>query len=164
MALLHTMFDALPPGPGESVWSYPETPRIERSARLLMVRHNQRTIARTCAGLRVLANGHPPVYFFPLDDIDTDRLALTTTRLDHPHRGEARYFDVTVDGRRAPRAAWTHPQPDPAFAALKGCIAFHADRVDGAFVDGERVIAQPGGVLGGWITHDIIGPFKGAVA
>ncbi len=32
---------------------------------------------------------------------------------------------------------------------------------DGCFVDGEKVIPQPGGFYGGWITNEIVGPFKG---
>jgi len=40
-------------------------------------------------------------------------------------------------------------------------IAFYAGRVDAAFVDGERVVPQPGGFYGGWVTSDVVGPFKG---
>jgi hypothetical protein len=28
-------------------------------------------------------------------------------------------------------------------------------------LDGEVVIPQPGGFYGGWITADVVGPFKG---
>jgi len=28
-------------------------------------------------------------------------------------------------------------------------------------VDGERVRPQPGSFYGGWITDDVVGPFKG---
>ena len=34
-------------------------------------------------------------------------------------KGAARYFNVTVGGVRAVRAAWFYPDPTPAFAALK---------------------------------------------
>jgi hypothetical protein len=47
------------------------------------------------------------------------------------------------------------------FAAIKDYIAFYAGRVDACFVDEERVTPQPGGFYGGWITSDIVGPFKG---
>lgn len=161
MAILHTIFDALPQAPGESVWSYPEIPRIERCPRMLRVCHNRHVVASTTRGLRVLEHGHPPVYFFPLEDADTDCLAMARGHTWYPRRGQARFFDVVVDGRRSPLAAWTHPQPDPSHIALKGHVAFYAGRVDGAFVDGEQVIPQPGGVFGGWITADVIGPFKG---
>jgi hypothetical protein len=33
--------------------------------------------------------------------------------------------------------------------------------VDAAWVDEEVVTPQPGGFYGGWITADIVGPFKG---
>ena len=34
-------------------------------------------------------------------------------------------------------------------------------RADTNYVDDERVNAQVGGFYGGWITSDIVGPFKG---
>jgi len=33
--------------------------------------------------------------------------------------------------------------------------------MDRCLVDGEEVTPQPGGFYGGWITKDIVGPFKG---
>lgn len=157
-----SIFDALPPPATESVWAYPETPRIERCARELRVVHSGRTIARTMRGLRLLRTGHPPVYYLPLEDVHTDHLAMSRGRSECPHLGESRALDVVVDGRRSPRAAWTHPQPAARYSALKGHIGFFAGRVDGAFVDGERAMAQPGGVFGGWITEEVVGPFVGA--
>jgi hypothetical protein len=40
-------------------------------------------------------------------------------------------------------------------------VAFYAGPIDGCFVDDERVVPQPGGFYGGWITARIVGPFKG---
>ncbi len=34
--------------------------------------------------------------------------------------------------------------------------------MDECTVDGELVTAQPGDFYGGWITSEIVGPFKGA--
>ncbi|MEA2694295.1 MAG: hypothetical protein QOJ16_3682 [Acidobacteriota bacterium] len=34
--------------------------------------------------------------------------------------------------------------------------------MEACFVDGERVQAQEGDFYGGWITKEIVGPFKGA--
>ncbi len=33
--------------------------------------------------------------------------------------------------------------------------------MDACLVNGEPVIVQPGGFYGGWITPNIVGPFKG---
>jgi hypothetical protein len=63
---------------------------------------------------------------------------------------------------RAARAAWTYEEPTAAFAALAGAVAVYPAAVDACFVDGERVRPQEGGFYGGWITDDVVGPFKGA--
>jgi hypothetical protein len=41
-------------------------------------------------------------------------------------------------------------------------VAFYPGAVDRALVDGEQARPQPGGFYGGWITDDVVGPFKGA--
>jgi hypothetical protein len=76
-------------------------------------------------------------------------------------KGAARYYDVVVGDRRAPRAAWSYPAPTASFAMIAGCFAFYAQLLDECLVDGERVVPQPGGFYGGWITSDVVGPFKG---
>ena len=50
------------------------------------------------------------------------------------------------------------PKPIDAF---RDYLAFYPHRVDGCFVDGERVQAQQGDFYGGWITANIVRPFKG---
>jgi uncharacterized protein (DUF427 family) len=52
--------------------------------------------------------------------------------------------------------------PTPRFAGLEDYVAFYPSRMDGCWVGGEKVEAQEGDFYGGWITSDIIGPFKGA--
>ena len=64
--------------------------------------------------------------------------------------------------RRPPRrAAWGYREPVPAFAALRGHVAFYPGCMDACHLDDERVRAQPGYFYGGWITAEIQGPFKG---
>jgi hypothetical protein len=45
--------------------------------------------------------------------------------------------------------------------AIRDALAFYPAPMDACYVDDERVVAQPGGFYGGWITSDIVGPFKG---
>ena len=40
-------------------------------------------------------------------------------------------------------------------------VALYPAAMDGCFVDGELVRPQAGGFYGGWITDDVVGPFKG---
>ena len=46
-------------------------------------------------------------------------------------------------------------------AAFGGATIATAHRVDRALVDGEQVRPQPGTFYGGWITDEVVGPFKG---
>ncbi len=41
-------------------------------------------------------------------------------------------------------------------------MAFYAGPMDRCTVDGEEVVPQEGGFYGGWITSEVVGPFKGA--
>jgi hypothetical protein len=47
------------------------------------------------------------------------------------------------------------------YEALRDHLAFYPGRVDAAWMDDERVHAQEGDFYGGWITADLVGPFKG---
>ena len=76
-------------------------------------------------------------------------------------KGQASYYTVRVDGKEALKAAWTYRNPTPAFAPIKEYVAFYAAPMDACTVDGERVVPQPGNFYGGWITAEVVGPFKG---
>ena len=43
---------------------------------------------------------------------------------------------------------------------ITGFLSFMPSVVE-CYVDGERVLPQAGGFYGGWITSDVVGPFKG---
>jgi uncharacterized protein (DUF427 family) len=151
------------PGPGqESVWDYPRPPRVERTDRHLRVVFNGVTIAETRRALRVLETSHPPVYYIPPEDVLVAHLVEVAGSTWCEWKGRASYYDVVVDGRRVERAAWTYHEPHGDFEAIKDHIAFYPGRMDACYVDGERVTPQPGGFYGGWITSDVVGPFKGA--
>ena len=71
----------------------------------------------------------------------------------------ARATSTRAGGREA--VAWTYPEPSPGYEALRDHIAFYPGRVDAAWLDDERVQPQAGDFYGGWITADLVGPFKG---
>nr|MDP9461604.1 DUF427 domain-containing protein [Actinomycetota bacterium] len=76
-------------------------------------------------------------------------------------KGAATYWDAVVDGRRVAQVAWSYEDPSPGFEHLRGAIAFYPAKVDRALVAGEVARPQAGGFYGGWITPDVVGPFKG---
>jgi len=150
---------AIAPGPGqESVWDYPRPPRIAVDARHVAVTTGAVTLASTHRALRVLETASPPGFYLPAIDVDLARLQRVPGRSICEWKGVATYWAL-VDAPSQP-VAWTYDDPLPAFAAIRGCLAFYPGRV-ACFVDGESVTPQPGGFYGGWITQALAGPFKG---
>jgi uncharacterized protein (DUF427 family) len=119
-------------------------------------------IAETTRARRVLETSHPPVYYIPRDDTQIDLLELSPQRSFCEFKGSACYWTIRVSSRRSEHAAWSYPNPLPPYEELRDHLAFYASRVDACFVDDEQVTAQEGDFYGGWITHEVVGPFKGA--
>ena len=152
--------DPAPPG-GESVWAFPRPAVLQPARQHLRVEFGGVVVAETVRGFRVIETSHPPTYYLPPDDVTPGCLEPAEGASLCEWKGGARYFDVVASGRRAPRAAWSYPAPSAAFAAIRDHVAFYAGPMDACLVDGERVVAQPGGFYGGWITAGVSGPFKG---
>lgn len=143
------------------MWAYPRPPRLEATPRSLRVVLDRTVIARTRRGFRVLETSHPPNYYFPLDDVAGGALTRSRGASFCEFKGQAHYFDVRSGDRVERDAAWGYADPSAGFEPIRGYVAFYPGRMDACFVDDELVLAQPGGFYGGWITADVVGPFKG---
>jgi uncharacterized protein (DUF427 family) len=148
----------------ESVWDYPRPPRVEPASRRVRVELGGATIADSVGTVRVLETSHPPVYYVPPGDVADGALRPSGGSSTFCEwKGRATYYDVVGgDGAAAERAAWTYLDASPGFEAIRGWVAFYPARMDACFVDDERVEAQAGDFYGGWITSEIVGPFKGS--
>jgi uncharacterized protein (DUF427 family) len=150
------------PGPGqESVWDYPRPPRVEATGARVVVRLGGQVIADTTGAVRVLETSHPPVYYLPIADFAPGALVPTTGSSMCEFKGSATYFDVHGGDQVVPRSAWTYRSPWEGYGELRDLVAVYPSRMDSCEVAGERVRAQAGDFYGGWITADIVGPFKG---
>ena len=153
---------AIPPNPGqESVWDYPRPPRLEPTPKHIQIIFNGAVVADTRRAVRVLETSHPPVYYIPLADIRAEYLKPGSGLSFCEWKGEARYYTLEVNDRRAENVGWGYPNPTRDFAAIRDHVAFYAAPMDACLVDGERARPQPGNFYGGWITADVVGPFKG---
>lgn len=152
------------PGPGqESVWDYPRPPRVEPTDRHVEVEVAGELIADTRRAVRVLETSQAPAFYVPTADVRMDLLEpLQGHHTVCEWKGNASYFDLRVGDRVAHRAAWTYPRPARGYEAIAGHVAFYPSRVDVCRVDGELVRPMEGDFYGGWITSDVVGPFKGA--
>jgi uncharacterized protein (DUF427 family) len=134
---------------------------VQPTDRRIEVDFSGTTIADSTRSLRVLETSHPPVYYIPLEDIAEGVLVSSGHASYCEFKGEACYFHVTSGGRTAEDAAWTYDSPAPGYEALKGHAAFYPQAMDECRVDGEIARPQPGRFYGGWVTADVVGPFKG---
>ena len=73
----------------------------------------------------------------------------------------ATYYSVRVGESVLRNVGWAYPTPTGNFAPIANYLSFYAGPMDACYVDGEEVVPQPGGFYGGWITNNIVGPFKG---
>ena len=145
----------------ESAWDYPRPPRLEPTNRQIRVLFGGQVVAETRRALRILETSHPPVYYIPPQDVRMDLLSPSARHTYCEYKGEASYWAAKVGERISPDAAWSYPNPNPKYVQLRDYLAFYAGRVDECLVDGQKVHPQAGDFYGGWITPDVVGPFKG---
>ncbi|MFL6463581.1 MAG: DUF427 domain-containing protein [Bryobacteraceae bacterium] len=150
------------PEPGqESVWDYPRPPKVELSSRRVRVFFAGALIAESSKACRVLETSHPPTWYIPREDTKTDSLISGKSNSHCEWKGAATYWSIRIGDQVAENAAWSYEHPAAGFAALRQHLAFYPSRCE-CYVDGERVQPQPGDFYGGWITSDVVGPFKGS--
>ena len=147
----------------ERVWDYPRPPALVPCERRVRIELGGTLVADSVRALRVLETSHPPTIYVPPEDVADDALRPAGGRRSFCEwKGTADYFDVVGgDGQVASRAAWGYAAPLPAYAALRDHVAFYPSRMSRCFLDEEPVQSQEGDFYGGWITEDLVGPFKG---
>ncbi len=144
------------------VADFPRPPAIERVAQTVRILLGGETICETDTAWRILETFHPPTYYMPVASFRPGVLIAGTRTSFCEWKGVATYYALEAGGRLERDVAWGYPEPSAAYAALKDHVAVYAGRMDACFVGDEQVVPQPGGFYGGWITADLIGPFKGS--
>ena len=146
----------------ESVWDYPRPPRIEADTRRVQVLVAGITLADSKRCVRVLETASPPTFYLQPQDVRMEYLRSCTGSSVCEWKGRASYWSIYLhDTLIEERAAWSYPAPYKGFERITGYVSFYPAKVE-CYVAGNRVVAQPGGFYGGWVTPDIVGPFKGS--
>ncbi len=145
----------------ERVADYPRPPRLQPVADRIRIVLGGQTIASTKGAMRVLETTHPPTYYLPPDAFIPGALAASARTSFCEWKGHAEYRTLVGGGQTRRDAGWCYPAPTPAFEALRGFVAVYCRLMDACYVGDEQAAPQPGGFYGGWITANLIGPFKG---
>ena len=148
----------------ESVWDYPRPPLLEPCSREIEIIFGS-IIAKTNNSYRVLETSHPPTFYLPRSSFKEGVLISIHWKTLCEWKGEAEYFDIkSTDGRISKKGAWSYSSPSHDFIKIKGYVAIYPNSVDSCLLNKEEVNSQDGEFYGGWITSDIVGPFKGGVS
>lgn len=144
----------------ECVWDYPRPPKLEKVLGEIKVIHKNQVVASTCKAFRVLEKSHPPTYYIPKEDVKMDLLLPNNHHSFCEWKGKASYWDLMIDGEIFRNVAWSYPLPNDDFLEITDYLAFYPAKVDECLVEGEKAEPQHSDFYGGWITSNIVGPFK----
>jgi len=152
---------AIEPGPGEeSVWDYPRPPRLEDDLRLVRISRGNTVLAESCRTVRILETASPPTFYIPPQDVRTDLLSRAPGASLCEWKGSATYWSLCIDDQELPKVAWSYEQPFTDFNRILGYLAFYPSKLN-CYVGEHHITPQPGDFYGGWITPEVVGPFKG---
>ncbi len=70
-----------------------------------------------------------PVHYFPMEDIDQSALSASEKKTHCPIKGDASYWDVSVEQRVETDLAWSYEAPIEYSEKIRGHIAFDGKRV-----------------------------------
>ena len=110
------------PGPDHPITIVPHPMRVVVSAA-------GKTIADTRHALALREANDPPVLYVPRADADMTALQRAERTTHCPYKGDCAYYSIPAGGDRTRHAVWTYEAPYDAVAAIKGHLAFYADRV-----------------------------------
>ncbi len=62
--------------------------------------------------------------YFPESSLKREFFRPSSTTSTCPWKGQARYYNLLIEGQENPDAAWYYPDPKPAARKIKGYVAF----------------------------------------
>lgn len=149
------------PKPGQrSVWDFPRPPALIPAQKKIEIRTDGLPLAISSRALELMETASPPTYYLPPEDVAFDLLVPVSKGTSLCEwKGAAKYWALKSSPHQA--IAWSYSNPFEPYSQLRDYLAFYPQYLE-CFVDGEKVIPQPGGFYAGWITEDLCGPFKGS--
>ena len=149
------------PCPGqESVWDYPRPPKVVADQRHVVVRLEETIIADSRATVRILETAGPPTFYIPPKDVRGELLQPFPGASVCEWKGTAKYWALKTSAPAREAMAWSYPAAQSPYELIAEYFSFYPGRVE-CFVNNQRVRGQPGYFYGGWVTDEIVGPWKG---
>jgi uncharacterized protein (DUF427 family) len=130
-------FNFEPPAPGRALYLEPTPKRIRAVV-------GGETVADSRHAFLLHESGHQPIYYFPPEDVRSERLEPSDRHTRCPKKGEASYYTIRAGDSVVDAGAWYYPEPiADAPPQLKDLIAFYWNRIDHWFEEDEEVFVHP---------------------
>lgn len=104
--------------------------KVVKVGKTLTVKANGQDILKTRNAYLLDEQGHKPVYYFPITDINREFLRETSTESVCPYKGKAHYYSLVVGGVELKDSVWRYSEPSKEFAAIRDYIAFYDNSID----------------------------------
>lgn len=111
--------------------------RIEDGAKRVRTMLGSQVVADSRRVKLVWEKPYYPVYYFPIEDVDTELLVATGQTHKTPSRGESAIHTVKAGSREAPDAVRWYT--DSKIEELNGYVTFRWDAMDSWFEEEEQV-------------------------
>jgi adenylate cyclase len=103
---------------------------------------NGQTIADSTRVLELRETRHAPAYYFPKEDVRMDLMQANTHHTHCPFKGNASYWDLSVDGTTLTNVIWGYEQAFEEVTGLSGLVSFYWDKMDAWYEDEAEVLNQ----------------------
>ncbi|MCJ1393307.1 hypothetical protein MMC18_006179 [Xylographa bjoerkii] len=110
---------------------------IRRSSRHIKVVVDDVTVAETSNATFLFETMLRTRYYLPATCIDPKLLSDSKTVTSCPYKGDASYYNLTVNGKEHKDMIWYYKFPIPESAAVAGMLCFYNEKVD-IWVDGVK--------------------------
>jgi len=120
----------------------PRRLHLEPSPKRLRILFNGQFVADSRNVMLLHEETHLPVYYIPQDDVRMAHLTPTDHSTHCPYKGDAAYWTVQVDDKRAENAVWGYPEPLPQAPDLTGYMAFYWNKMGAWFEEDEQVFGH----------------------
>jgi len=125
----------------EQIWVHPKDPytRVDilPSSREIRVEVDGVTIAETSNALFLFETNLRTRFYMPKTSVNWKYLTESKTVTSCPYKGDAWYYNVTVNGKEHKDAIWWYKHPIAESARIAGYVCFYNEKVD-IFIDGVK--------------------------
>lgn len=91
------------------------------------VRAGGAVLGESSNALELVEGDHPPIIYFPREDVAMAFLDATDKTTHCPYKGDASYFSVVTKSTTLENVAWSYETPEDDVARIKDHLAFYTD-------------------------------------